>query len=283
MTKAVNSDITPIPFDRSVVEMAYSLKTHGLEWHPRVGNFVWDQHRTLPMPSPFPERVYFVLNISRFLKFFSTLEEMQEKLVWIPTMYQALEICRQLGIQTGRLWQTELEAPLSDPKLELLRIYNRIDQRLQQLTQEHTEALVIEPNNDREWIELTMRSDIGSLKHLPRQLQHKVLDAYIVVGTAYLGWRRIQEGKESDWIPEETRFNAELLHELRHFFSDYQHIVQSLERVRRLVKLLEQVDARSEPEHYNRLLSALAREGQQTVTKDNLMEQLLSGSDQAIA
>lgn len=82
-------DYAPIPFDRRVLEAARDLKRAGLAWRPHVGCFVWDPDEVMPVPSPFPERVYFVLNIGRFTELLGSVAAMQEKLVWVPTWSQA--------------------------------------------------------------------------------------------------------------------------------------------------------------------------------------------------
>lgn len=85
-------DYAPIPFDPAVLEAARRLKAAGLRWRPHVGCFVWDPDGHMPVPSPFPERVYFVLNLGRFTEILGSVEAMQECLVWVPTWTQAVSL-----------------------------------------------------------------------------------------------------------------------------------------------------------------------------------------------
>lgn len=83
------TDLPPIPFTHALCETALSLKKSGLPWEPHVGCFVWDPEETIPVDSPFPNRIYFILNLGHFLKFYASKAEMAQRLVWLPTWDQA--------------------------------------------------------------------------------------------------------------------------------------------------------------------------------------------------
>ncbi len=86
------------PFDEPLCNLAAELKDAGLVWTPRVGDFVWDRGAVINYPSPFPGRIYFILNINRFLDIFHTRDNMVEQLVWLPSWHQARAICADLKI-----------------------------------------------------------------------------------------------------------------------------------------------------------------------------------------
>jgi len=75
------ADLAPIPFDSRHCRVALQLKEAGLVWQPHAGCFVWDRDRHIPVPSPFPGQIYFVLNVERFLGIFESVDNMKEKLV----------------------------------------------------------------------------------------------------------------------------------------------------------------------------------------------------------
>mgnify|MGYP006288787937 FL=1 len=93
---AVN-DIAPIPFDQRVYDAAEALKTAGLSWRPHVGCFVRDPEVVIPELSPFPDRVYFILNLNHFIQRFGSIEAVTERTVWIPTLHQCWEILSKRG------------------------------------------------------------------------------------------------------------------------------------------------------------------------------------------
>ena len=93
------NDLAPIPFEDELCILALEMKQLGLQWHPHVGCFLWDPDRLINYPSPFPNRVYFILSLPRFIDIFGSVENIVAKLVWLPTWHQARLICRQLEIE----------------------------------------------------------------------------------------------------------------------------------------------------------------------------------------
>ena len=83
------TDLAPIPFTEKHCQAASKLKKAGLLWKPHVGCFVWDPEGYIKVDSPFPERIYFILNLGHFLRLFEATKKMVEKLVWLPTWHQA--------------------------------------------------------------------------------------------------------------------------------------------------------------------------------------------------
>lgn len=97
------------PFDDALCELAADLKSAGLKWTPCVGDFVWDPRAVINYPSPFPHRIYFILNINRFLDIFQTIPEMVDQLVWLPTWHQARAVCAALKIDNAAFRDTFCE------------------------------------------------------------------------------------------------------------------------------------------------------------------------------
>jgi len=125
------TDLPPIPFGVRHCQTAAQLKERGLPWTPRVGCFVWDPDEIIEVTSPFPDRIYFILNLGHFLRIFGSLEEISKKLIWLPTYHQARLLCDQLGAD-----QEEVSAVLASPENirtgdELLLLYEMILNRLE--------------------------------------------------------------------------------------------------------------------------------------------------------
>lgn len=115
-----------MPFDSRHCELAGRLKENGLSWRPQVGCFVWDRDGHIQVSSPFPGRIYFILNIGHFLKLFETVERMIRQLIWLPTWHQARLLCNQLVLenqQIASLWHSNL---MIKPGDELILIYEMI-------------------------------------------------------------------------------------------------------------------------------------------------------------
>jgi hypothetical protein len=124
-------DLAPMPFNERICQLASDLKKHGLNWKPHVGCFVWDPDGFIKAESPFPERIYFILSLPRFIDIFGSVANMVEKLVWLPTWHQARILCQQLGVtdeDLAREWQS---ATAISPVEDLHQLYRRIDEALQ--------------------------------------------------------------------------------------------------------------------------------------------------------
>ena len=123
-------DLAPMPFDERICQRAMAMKKSGLEWRPHVGCFVWDPDEFIKPPSPFPNRIYFILSLSRFIDIFNSIEQIAEKLVWLPTWHQARLVGHQLGISDGASDRKRQQGRKSEPVEELLHLYGLIVEAL---------------------------------------------------------------------------------------------------------------------------------------------------------
>ncbi len=256
--KTNENSIDPIPIEDRLLDLALDLKRSGLPWTPHVGCFVWDPEGLITAPSPFAKRVYFILSMQRFLRIFGDIETMQDRLVWLPTWYQAAQLCRQMGIHPS---QDSADTSEKSPHFaadELVRRYRAI--------REHLASSPCAPDGGRaqvssdaesRWILGVIAAELGCLSHLPDAVRRQVELVYREVATVYLGWRRIQAHQDSAWLPPESSFDAALIGELGHFYSDYQHQIRRLETTRRTVNLLRSVDPSRDPEGHNQLVRLL--------------------------
>jgi len=126
-------DLAPMPFDKEICHQALDMKKKGLIWRPHVGCFVWDPDEFIKPASPFPDRIYFILSLARFLDIFDTIDQIAQKLVWLPTWHQARLVSRQLGI-TDENFENRRQRDLASPSPveELLQIYGLIIEVLKQ-------------------------------------------------------------------------------------------------------------------------------------------------------
>ena len=125
------TDLPPIPFDLRHCQAAAQLKDRGLPWTPHVGCFVWDPDEIIEVTSPFPGRIYFILNLGHFLRIFGTVEQIAKKLVWLPTYHQARLLCTQVGLDPEEVSAVLASAENIRSGEELLALYKMIIARLE--------------------------------------------------------------------------------------------------------------------------------------------------------
>jgi hypothetical protein len=119
------TDYAPIPFTDEVCRAAKTMKDNGLSWQPHVGCFVWDADEHIQVSSPFPHRIYFILNLGHFLKRFGTVKNIADKLVWLPTWHQARLLCREFGVSEDKVRNAS-----SNTKEALISLYTLICESL---------------------------------------------------------------------------------------------------------------------------------------------------------
>jgi hypothetical protein len=116
-------DLAPVIFDSQTCNLENELKRLGIPWKPHVGCFVWDPDEHIKAESPFPQRIYFILSLPRFIDIFGGIDAIAEKLVWLPTWHQARLLCQQLGVPdsaVANIWQSQTPPSAGD---DLRQIY----------------------------------------------------------------------------------------------------------------------------------------------------------------
>lgn len=69
-------------------------------------------------------------------------------------------------------------------------------------------------------------SRLGDISNQPHELVKHIRRIYREFIAAYLNVLRQRENKPHDWYPQKWSLDPELADEMRHFFSDYQHITR---------------------------------------------------------
>ena len=131
-----DEDFAPMPFDKQICLKALEMKNSGLVWRPHVGCFVWDPDEFIKPDSPFPDRIYFILSLKRFIDLFESIDRIAEKLVWLPTYNQALDLYRQLAGTEAVKNRKGPEDPALSAIDELLQIYGLIIDALKEKNQQ---------------------------------------------------------------------------------------------------------------------------------------------------
>ena len=119
-------DLAPRPFDKQIRLKALEMKNSGLVWRPHVGCFVWDPEEIIKPDSPFPNRIYFILSLKRFIDIFKTIDRIADELVWLPTYNQALALYQQLAGNEAVKSRKGKGNSTQSAVEELLHIYERI-------------------------------------------------------------------------------------------------------------------------------------------------------------
>ena len=98
---------------------------------------------------------------------------------------------------------------------------------------------------------------LGDISTLPNKLIKHVFQVYGDFIAAYLNVLRQREGKPRDWFPESLSIDPALVDEMRHFFSDYQHITKAFLSLNKQVDELREIDKDKQPNLYEHLVASI--------------------------
>jgi hypothetical protein len=83
-------------------------------------------------PSPFQERVYFILDLKHFLRRSGTLDALKTAMVWLPTWHDARDILVAMGVGHEAVAEALQGQAVLHHREELLTLYRLIACRLRE-------------------------------------------------------------------------------------------------------------------------------------------------------
>ena len=98
---------------------------------------------------------------------------------------------------------------------------------------------------------------LGDISTLPDKLVQHVFCVYGDFIAAYLNVLRQKEGKPRDWFPETLSIDPALGDEMRHFFSDYQHIAKAFQTLNKQIDELRKIDKDKQPNLYAHMVARI--------------------------
>ncbi|MEM8733137.1 MAG: hypothetical protein AAGG44_02885 [Planctomycetota bacterium] len=114
-------------FSAEELDLAQVFKAYGLDWTPTVGHYVLDQSDLIECPSPFQDRVFFILDLKHFLRRSDTLENLKDRVCWLPTWEQARELLRSEGVTDEEIATRLTTAQAIEQGTERLELYRMIE------------------------------------------------------------------------------------------------------------------------------------------------------------
>ena len=109
--------------------------------------------------------------------------------------------------------------------------------------------------------EAVIAKRLGDISALPNKLANHVFRVYGEFISAYLNVLRQKESKPTDWYPESLSIDSALVDEMRHFFSDYQHITKAFLALNKQMDELREIDNDKQPNLYQHKLASIVSHG----------------------
>ncbi len=76
-------------FTDNQIQLAIKLKSAGLPWQPKRGQFAFDVNGAIRPTSPFQKGVYYFLDFPCFVDYFGSVERLAQSMIWLPTFEEA--------------------------------------------------------------------------------------------------------------------------------------------------------------------------------------------------
>lgn len=115
----------------------------------------------------------------------------------------------------------------------------------------------------------TIEKRLVDISSLPLEMVDCITRVYREFIACYLNVLRQREGKSADWMPERLYIEPELADQMRHFFSDYQHITRQFHRLNQRIDKLHDIDKTRQPKLYRHMVDDILEEFNPRVNKDD--------------
>ena len=104
-----------------------------------------------------------------------------------------------------------------------------------------------------------IKKNLGDILTLSMELTDYVKKVYLDFITVYLNALRQKENKPIDWFPRTWSIDLELVDDMRHFFSDSQHITKEFFSLNTKIELLGEIDKDSQPNLYQHTIEDILK------------------------
>jgi len=109
-----------------------------------------------------------------------------------------------------------------------------------------------------------IENHLGDISDLPTALPNRVREVYGDFVQGYLNLLRQKENRPRDWLPATWSLDPELADDMRHFFSDYQHIANAFFFMNLKIEQLRKIDPGRRPELYQQVVADILRGSDQS-------------------
>jgi hypothetical protein len=116
-----------------------------------------------------------------------------------------------------------------------------------------------EQDSLKEFCQAAISTRLGDISPLPDKLVDHIRHIYRDFIVAYLNMLRQKENKPDGWYPQKWSIDPELADEMRHFFSDYQHITRQFYTLNAQMDRLAAIDEDRQPNLYRHTIEEILR------------------------
>jgi hypothetical protein len=131
----------------------------------------------------------------------------------------------------------------------------------------------IEGKSIQQLVESAIKSEIGDIDMLPRAVAAHVRNVYGEFIPVYTEMIRIKGNQHRDRRPAILPIDPDMVEDMLHFFSDYQHLTRAFKRLNREVKTLLAMDRHREPHRYDEWAENIVSGGNRPSLMKSILEE----------
>jgi hypothetical protein len=131
----------------------------------------------------------------------------------------------------------------------------------------------IEGKSIQQLVESAIKSEIGDIDQLPHSVAARVRDVYGEFMPVYTEMIRIKGNQHRDRRPAILPVDPDMVEDMLHFFSDYQHLTRAFKRLNREVKTLLAMDRHREPHRYDEWAENIVSGGNRPSLMNSILEE----------
>ena len=131
----------------------------------------------------------------------------------------------------------------------------------------------IEGKTMQQLVDSAIKSEIGDIDQLPHGVAARVRDVYGEFIPVYTEMIRIRENQHRDLRPAILPIDPDMVEDMLHFFSDYQHLTRAFKQLNREVKTLLALDRHSEPRRYDEWAENIVSGGDRRSLMKSILEE----------
>ncbi|MFZ1956214.1 MAG: hypothetical protein WAU34_12015 [Desulfobacterales bacterium] len=131
----------------------------------------------------------------------------------------------------------------------------------------------IEGKSIQQLVESAIKYEIGDIDMLPRAVAAHVRNVYGEFIPVYTEMIRIKGNQHRDRRPAILPVDPDMVEDMLHFFSDYQHLTRAFKRLNREVKTLLAMDRHREPHRYDEWAENIVSGGNRPSLMKSILEE----------
>ncbi len=122
-------------------------------------------------------------------------------------------------------------------------------------------------------VEGAIESEIGDIDSLPPKVVARIREVYRAFLSGYVEMIRLRDNHPEGWQPERIAIEPEMVEEMLHIFSDYQHLTRDFKEINQKVRYLLKLNREDDPRHFDQFVEDIVSGAEQSPSMSSLLDE----------